>query len=337
MLTVVQTDAAASGRDVEDGVFAASGLPVEFLRSECTCEDDVVAHCARADALLAAYVPLTARVLAELTRCRHIAYLATGYNSVDLDAATKLGIVVTHVPDYCTAEVADHTLGLLLSLGRNIARLQASVRAGEWDYEAAGRPERLSDLTLGIIGLGRIGRAVAARAGAFGLRVVAADPYVDAAAMRVVGATKVELADVLACDIVSLHCALTSETRGIVDAAALARMKPSAFLINTARGGCVETDALVDALRRGVIAGAGLDVVDPEPLPVRHPLRDLPNVVLTPHAAFMSRHADREAREKACRQIVTALRGDTPEHVCNPGVLSLPQCRLRGESAHALR
>ncbi len=172
MFLVVQTDAAASDRVVEDGVFVGSGLAVDFRRFDCPGEDEVIACCAVADAVIPAYAPLTARVLGELERCRIAAFMSTGFNSVDLAAATELGIVVTHVPDYCTPEVADHTLGLLLDLGRGITRLHDTVRAGAWDYEAAGKPGRLSDQRLGIVGLGRIGRAVAARARAFGLRVV---------------------------------------------------------------------------------------------------------------------------------------------------------------------
>ncbi len=328
MFVVVQTDAAASDRLVEDEAFAASGLGVEFRRCECGGEEDVIAQCAAADAIIPAYVPVSERVLAALDRCRIVAVLATGYSNVDTTAATELGILVTHVPDYCTIEVADHTLGLLLDLARSISRLQQSVRRGAWDYEAAGKPERLAGQTLGLIGFGRIGRAVAVRARAFGLSVAAYDPYVDQTTIEDFGATKAEFEDVLACDHVSVHCALTGETRGIVDAAALARMKPTAFLLNTARGACVDTAALVDALGRGAIAGAGLDVVDPEPLPPSHPLRDLPTVVMTPHSAFLSRQAEREAREKVCGQVLAALRGEAPTWLVNPEVLERANCRL---------
>lgn len=327
--TVVQADEPGADRVVEDAVFGASGLAVEFRRARCVGEDDVITACAAADAVIAAYVPLSARVLRALDRCRIVAFLATGFNTIDLAAATELGIVVTHVPDYCTAEVADHTLGLLLTLGRNIARLHDSVRRGAWDYAAAGTPERLSDQSLGLIGCGRIGRAVAARAGAFGPRVLAADPYVDARAMAGCGVQKVGMDEILACDYISLHCTLTDETRGIIAADALARMKPTAVLINAARGACVETAALTAALQAGTIAGAGLDVTDPEPLPRDHPLRTLPNVVVTPHAAFLSHHSEREAREKACRGIVAALRGEAPPYVVNPDVFAGRRCRLR--------
>lgn len=328
MFTVIQTDRGASDREVEDGVFRGCGLDIDFRRFELESESDLIATCAQAHALLPAFAPVTARVLGELPDCRIVAFMATGYNSVDLATATELGIVVTNVPDYCTAEVADHALGFLLDLGRNITRLRDSVLAGRWDYEACGKPDRIGDQTLGIIGLGRIGSAVARRARGFGLAVLASDPYVDEAAMTGLGVQKADLDEVLACDYVSLHCALTDETQSIIDAAALARMRPTAFLINTARGGCVDTEALTVALDERRIAGSALDVVSPEPLPDGHPLYTMPNVIMTPHTAFMSRVSEREAREKACLEVVRALRGEVPRNVRNPQVLDRDGLRL---------
>ncbi|MGZ8481910.1 MAG: C-terminal binding protein, partial [Candidatus Limnocylindria bacterium] len=328
----IQTDRGASDRIVEDSVFASSGLDIEFRRHELTTEDELIEACAAADAIIPAYAPLTARVLDELPRCRIVAFMATGFNSVDMAAATERGIVVTNVPDYCTAEVADHALGFLLDLGRNISRLHDSVQAGAWDYEACGKPGRIGNQSLGIVGLGRIGGAVARRALAFGLTVRASDPYVDEAAMTALGVEKTDLDDVLECDFVSLHCSLTDETLRIIDAAALARMRPTAFFINTARGACVDTQALTRSLADGRIAGAALDVVNPEPLPAGHPLYAMPNVIITPHTAFMSRVSEREAREKACREVVRALRGETPLYVRNPEVLQRDGLRLSAPS-----
>jgi len=328
MFTVIQTDRGASDRLVEDSVFDGSGLDIEFRRHELTTEEELVAVCAAADALIPAYAPLTARVLDELPRCRIVAFMATGFNSVDLDAATERGIVVTNVPDYCTAEVADHAMGFLLDMGRNITRHHDCVLAGAWSYEACGKPDRIANQSLGIIGLGRIGSAVARRALAFGLTVKASDPYVDAAAMTALGVHKTGLDEVLACDYITLHCSLTDETRLIIDASALSRMKPTASFINTARGACVDTPALTQALAGGHIAGAALDVVDPEPPPPGHPLYSMPNVILTPHTAFMSLVSEREAREKACLEVVRALRGETPHYVRNPEVLERGDLRL---------
>ena len=328
MFTVIQTDRGASDRIVEAGVFRESGLDISFERLELEGEDDVIASCRDAHGLIPAYVPLTARVLDQLPECRIIAFMATGYNSVDLDAATERGIVVTNVPDYCTQEVADHALGFLLALGRNLFRHHVCVKDGRWDYEACGKPDRIGHQTLGIIGLGRIGKAVARRAQAFGLTVIASDPYVDDAVMKANCVCKAGLDEVLACDYVSLHCALTPETVGIIGAPQMAAMKPSAYLINTARGACVDDDALADALTRGELAGAALDVLSPEPLPAGHPLYDMSNVIITPHTAFMSWVSEKEAREKACLEVVQALRGETPHYVVNPEVLERPGLRL---------
>lgn len=332
MFTVIQTDRGASDRLTEDAVFAGSGLDISFVRHELHSEEGLIEACAAADAIIPAYAPLTARVLDELPRCRIVAFMATGFNSVDVAAATEHGIVVTNVPDYCTAEVADHALGFLLDLGRNISRLHDSVRAGAWDYEACGKPGRIGDQSLGIVGLGRIGSAVARRALAFGLTVRASDPYVDEAAMTALGVEKTDLDAILECDFVSLHCSLTDETLRIIDAAGLARMRPTAFFINAARGACVDTQALTQALADGRIAGAALDVVDPEPLPAGHPMYSMPNVIITPHSAFMSRVSEKEAREKACQEIVKALRGETPLYVRNPEVLERDDLRLSAPS-----
>ncbi|HJW74209.1 MAG TPA: C-terminal binding protein, partial [Thermoleophilia bacterium] len=269
---MIQTDRGASDRLAEDAVFEASGLDISFLQYECESEEDLIELCSQADALMPAYAPLTARVLNRMPSCVIVAFMATGFNSVDMAAATARGILVTNVPDYCTTEVADHTMGFLLALGRSIARLSHSVREGLWEFEAAGRPERVSEQSLGIIGLGRIGSAVARRAGAFGLRMSGYDPYVDEAYMSGLGVRNTSLDEVLACDYVSLHCLLTDETRRIIDADSLARMKHGSFLINTARGACVDTEAVTEALVQGRLAGAALDVLDPEPLPAGHPL-----------------------------------------------------------------
>jgi D-3-phosphoglycerate dehydrogenase len=313
---------------VEDAVFGSSGLEVTFAQLEVESEDELIAACAGAHALMPANADVSARVLDALPDCRIVAVAATGFDCVDLAAATARGIVVTHVAGYCTTEVADHAMAFLLDLGRNLSRLRESVRAGVWEYEACGRPARLGEQSLGIIGLGRIGSAVARRAQAFGLRLLASDPYVADSAMASLGVEKSGLDEVLACDYVTLHCVLTDETRRIVDAAALARMRPSAFLLNTARGACVDTGALTAALAEGRIAGAALDVTDPEPLPDGHPLYEMPSVLLTPHAAFLSRASDAEVRGRACTAVVRALRGEVPDNVVNPEVLGRDDLRL---------
>jgi D-3-phosphoglycerate dehydrogenase len=327
---VLETDRPDRRRVEGDEVLADSGLFIDHRHFQWQDEDHVIESCAEADALLVAYAPLTRRVLGSLDRCRLVSYMTTGFDSIDLEAATDLGIVVTNVPDYCTHEVADHTIALLLALDRKIVSLHADCSQGSWRFDAAGSPQRLRGRRLGIVGLGRIGTQVALRASAFGLEVVARDPFVDRGAAEAHGVRLCEtFAEVMACDIVSLHCPLTDETAGLIDAGSLSLMSPSALLINTARGACVDTSALVRALESHALAGAGLDVVDPEPLPPDHPLRGHPNAILTPHAAFHSSTAVAEARRRACSNVVRALSGRVPIHVVNPAVLASPNLRFR--------
>ena len=333
--TVIQTDWCAADRSVEDAVFGGSGLKIDFSMKELRTEAEVLDQCTEADALMVAYVPLPRRVLEALPHCRGIAYMATGFNSVDINAATELGIVVTNVAGYCTPEVADHAIGFLLALSRNTVRLNGSVKSGVWDYKLFGYPERLSTQTLGIIGLGRIGTQAALRAQAFGLQVVACDPYVDEQQMAAVGVRKVGLQEAVAADFVSIHCLLTPETHHLIDESVLAQMKPGAYLINTARGAIVNTEALTAALQAGRLAGAGLDVLDPEPAPAGHQIYSLPNVVITPHAAFYSRTAEEEGRRRCCQEVVSVLRGEVPRHVCNPDVLASPALRMAAATGSA--
>lgn len=328
MIKVIQTDSPAADRLEEDHVFQGSGREIDFTSYDCMDEDRLVEICTGADALIVAYAPITSRVIDSMPKCKGISFMATGFNSVDLDHATAQGIVVTHVAGYCTAEVADHTLGFLLNLSRNINFLHRSAISGAWDYEACGQPNRLSHQTLGIIGLGRIGRQVAKRAQVFGLKVSAYDPYVDAATMQQWGVDRVELDEVLFADFVSLHCCLNDETTNLINAVSLKKMKKSAYLINTARGACVDIDALSEALGEYRIAGAALDVVLPEPLPTDHRLFRLNNVVVTPHAAFLSSVSLKEVRKKCCEEVVSILKGEIPCYVVNPEVLKQENCRM---------
>lgn len=328
MFKVIQTDRPAKDREEEDKIFNNCGLDIAFETKECMEEAELAKICADADALIAAYAPLTSRVIDCLTKCKGVSFMATGFNSIDLAYATQKGIIVTNVPDYCTTEVSDHALGFLLCLSRKIAFLHRSVCAGAWDYEACGQPDRISTQTLGIIGLGRIGTKVAQKAQAFGLRVQAYDPYVEKSYMDSIGVEKVSWPEVLGTDYLSLHCCLNDETRNIINAQALQRMKPSAYLINTARGACVDIEALTEALASGTIAGAALDVLNPEQLPAEHRLFTLKNVIITPHAAFLSKVSLQEVRSKCCQEVVAILKGTVPDYVVNPEVLKQDNCRI---------
>lgn len=282
-------------------------------------EDGLLEICRDADGILTQYGAFTRRVIGSLTRCKVIARYGVGVDTVDLAAATDHGIVVANVPDASTDEVSNHTVALLLALHRKIARLDRAVKGGTWDFRVGGSVPRLPGLALGILGLGRIGSVVAGKLRPFGLSFLATDPYRPDFPDWV---RRVRLDELLArSDILTIHCPLTAETRHLIDEAALRRMKRTALLINTARGGIVDTAALCRGLKEGWIAGAGIDVLEQEPMPGGHPLASLDNIILTPHAAWSSEGSISELKRKAATAVLQALQGQTPASVVNPEVL----------------
>jgi len=317
---VAITDQGFPDLDAERRELAAVGA--EIVAGQCRTEDEVLALAQGADAILCDASPITRRVLAGLPRLRVVSEYGIGVDNVDLAAASELGVWVANVPGFCTAEVADHTMALLLAAARRVVLHDRSVRAGGWGpADAFGPVERLSDQALGLIGFGRIGSAVARRARGFGLRVLAYDPAIPDAAVREQGAQPADLETLLAeADYVSLHLPATPQTRGLLSARHIALMKPGAWLINTARGALVDEEALADALRSGRLAGAALDVRRAEPPGPLDPLRDLPNVILTPHCAYYSRRSLAELQLAAARNVVAVLRGGAPATPVNPGI-----------------
>jgi len=303
---VVVTDWGFPSLDPERAVFEGRGI--ELRAHQCRTEEDVLAVVAEADVVMAQWAPLRKRAIEAMSRCRGIVRYGIGLDNIDLEAAAARGIPVRNVPDYCLEEVADHTLALLLSLQRQISSVDRRLRSGTWKITPpiALPPLRLS--VLGLVGFGRIARLVARRARAFEMQVRAFDPMVNDDQFAAEGVARVELPDLFSgSDIISLHCPLTAETRAIIDAGSLAQMKPSALLVNTSRGGLVDTGALIEALSRGTIAGAGLDVFDPEPLPIDHPLCGLESVVLTSHTAWYSNASVSELQRKAAQAALALL------------------------------
>jgi D-3-phosphoglycerate dehydrogenase len=307
-------------------------MAVELTTAQCEGEDDFIEATREADAiLLTSRDAITPRVVSALDRCRVISRYAVGIDRIDLEAATRKGIVVTYVPDYCTAEVADHALALILALNRRIVELDRELRTGAWLRNAYhttrilhGPVPPLREQTLGIIGIGRIGSQVARRAAPFGMRVLAADPYLTRGEIAERGAEPVDMQTLAReADIVSIHCPLTTETTGLIDRNWLALLKPAAVVVNTARGSVIELDDLVEALQQGRIAGAALDVVHPEPLPEHSPLYAMPNVILTPHSAYYSERSILRVREDALDGALRVLRGQFPRTVANPEVMAL--------------
>jgi D-3-phosphoglycerate dehydrogenase len=315
--TVVFTDHTFDDLDIERDILAEAGA--ELIDAEAS-DEPLETLVADADGVIVMYEAVDADLLDAMPNCRVVSRTGIGFDNVDLDAATERGVYVTNVPDYCISEVSSHTIALLLALERKVVDYNARVKAGEWDVNAGRAMHRLDGQTLGLIAFGDIARAVAAKASAFGMDVVAHDPYVDEAAGDV---TLVDdLSTLLAeSDAVSIHSPLTPQTRGMIGADELARMKESAFLLNTARGGIVDEDALADAIRDGHVAGAGLDVLESEPPADDSPLLDLDDVIVTPHAAYNSAESVVELREKATRNVVQALAGDVPDYVVNDEVL----------------
>ena len=234
--------------------------------------------------------------------------------------------MVANVPDYCIAEVADHTMALLLAWWRRIGELDHQVRATGWGVPV--KPVyRLEGKTLGILGLGRMGQAVAARARGFKLRLIGFDPYLPQEVFASLGVEARNLDDLFrTADIVTIHSLLTPETRGIICERTLRLMKPTAVVVNTSRGGLVATDDLVRALREAWIAGAALDTIEGEPLPMDHPIRSLPRVLLTPHVAWYTEESERDLRRRAAHIVVQALRGERPPSLLNPEVLVDSRC-----------
>lgn len=306
--------------DIERGILGDSA-DIVVLRSRSASA--ILPDLADADAIIVwSRFVLDADVLASLRRCRAIVCASIGYDHVDLDSAGTRGIVVCNIPDYCTEEVADHTMALILALVRKLRTLDDSIRAGVWDWKTAGPVVRLQGATLGIVGFGRIGMAVARRASAFGMDVVFYDPHVKSGVEKSLGVRRRdELYELLdESQIVSLHALANDETLGMIGRDELARLAPGSILINTARGGLVDQAALIEALAAGTIGGLGLDVLADEPN-VPPALASSSKVILTPHSAWYSEASFIENRRKSATVARRLLRGRTVRDVVNRAAL----------------
>lgn len=271
-----------------------------------------------ADAVMVTFAQISAEIIAGLRRCRAIGRFGIGVDNIDIDAATRAGIQVTYVPDYCVDEVSDHALALLLALARKVVYGNSLVQAGRWEAAAVAPIRRLRGSTLGLLGLGKIPRALVPKAQALGLGVLAHDPFVGDEVAASLNVELVELDALLErSDYISIHAPLTPDTDKLFNADAFRRMKPGALLINTSRGPLVDEIALAAALDDGQLAGAALDVVTEEPPAVGSPLLNRDNVILTPHMAFYSDDALVELQTKAAQDVVRVLSGETPLYPVN--------------------
>lgn len=287
-------------------------LGAQVAGHQCRTEEDVLAAVAGSRVVIAQFAPITRRVLASLAAGAAVVRYGIGVDNIDLEAARELGVAVANVPDYCIDEVADHTVMLLLALLRKLPALEHELRSGGWGGIAVARPlPALRNITVGLFGLGRIGRAVLARLKPFGCRFVGYDPALSGAAAAELDVELLDRAEVLRrADALTLHLPLTSQTQHMIDAAALELMKPNAVIVNTARGGLIDADALAAALHAGQIGGAGLDVFSVEPLPADSPLRNTPRLILTPHMSWYSDEAIVRLQTMAAEEAARALRGE---------------------------
>ena len=296
--------------DMERRIFADAGL--EVVEAQCRTEGDVIEAGRGISALLTQYAPITARVFDELPELRMVGRYGVGYDVVDVEAARERGVWVANVPDYGTEEVAAHALSMAFALLRHLPLYDRDVKSGRWHPHSTGPLHRLENLTLGVVGVGRIGGTFARRAGPWFGSTLGCDPYLEEDAWPE-GVLQATLEEVFSESlVVSLHPPLTEETRDFVDRDLLGRMPEGSFLVNTARGGLVVIDDLLWALEEGPLAGAALDVLPQEPPPPEHPLLRNPNVILTPHAAFYSVEAEEEVRRKSAQNVVSWAKEGRP-------------------------
>lgn len=316
---VVFTDHTFDDLDLERETL---GPDVELVDGEAT-DEPLEALVTEADGLIVMYDEIDEDLIDSMNDCVVISRTGIGVDNVDVSAATDRGIYVTNVPDYCIPEVSDHVMALMLALQRKIVDYANDTRAGEWDVMAGREMHRLEGQTIGLVAFGNIARAVAGKAAAFGMDVLAHDPYLEPADIRDGGAEPVERLDTLlaTADVVSVHTPLTPETRGMIDAEAFETMKDGAFVINAARGGIIDEAALAAALEAGQVAGAGIDTLESEPPAPDNPLVTDDRVILTPHAAWNSAESMLELREKAARNVREALEGEVPTYLFNRDVI----------------
>ena len=285
----------------------------ELRMAKSPTVDDILAVAREADAILVTYAKLPGDLLRQLKKCKAIGRFGLGVDNIDIPTAKELGIVVTYVPDYCSQEVSDHAMALLLALARKVPYSNKLVQGGRWEMPAVVPLRRLEGQTLGLIGLGGIPRAMVPKAQSFGLKVIAYDPFLSKDMFASLRVESVSLDDLYArSDMISVHAPLSPQTRGLVNAAAFAKMKEGVLIVNTARGPLIDEAALLDALDSGKVGGAGLDVVTTEPLPKGSPLVGRDNLILTPHTGFYSIEALEELQTKCATDVARVLSGEKP-------------------------
>ena len=314
LFKVLLTDYAWPDLEIERRIFEE--VDAELIVAERTDAASLAKLAVDADAIMTNWARVDEAVLSAAAKCRIVSRMGIGLDNIDVEFAVRRGMIVTNVPDYCLIEVAEHALALLLALARKVAFYHQETKQGRYQLQAGPALRRIEGQTLGIVGFGRIGQKLAEKASALGLRILA-----TGRTRRTLpgGITWCELDELLAqSDYISLHAPFTPETRHLLGPAQFALMKPTAYLINTARGGLIDTPALVATLAANRLAGAALDVQDPEPPDLSQPPYNDPRVIVTPHAAFVSAESLENLRTRAARQVATFLTGGTPENIVAP-------------------
>jgi D-3-phosphoglycerate dehydrogenase len=315
---VLLTDRAWPDSDIETTILREANAVL--VEAPSTDEATLVRLAADADAIVTNWAKVTDVVIRSCVRCRIVSRMGIGIDNIAVATATDLGIPVTNCPEYCVSEVSDHTLGLLLACARRIGFFHGRTKRGEYDLSAATTMHRLTGQTVGLVGLGHIAQALVPKLRALGLKLLAHTP---SGSDHGTGCRMVSLAELLQqSDFVSLHAPLVPETRHLINAERLKLMKSTAYLINTSRGGLIDATVLWTAIQNNSIAGAALDVFEPEPPNLNEPLYQDERVIVTPHVAFVSAESLIEMRSQAIHQVLQALRGERPDHVVNPSIFA---------------
>ena len=301
-------------------------IGTELILAQIRKEEDLIRVCKEADGLINQYAILNRNVLGHLTKCKVVARYGVGVDSIDLKAATDLGIIVANVPDYCIDEVASHAVAMLLTLIRKTVFFDRKVKSSQWDFRQGPPIHRIQGKTLGLIGCGKIGFEVAKRMSAFGVKVITFDPYLE----KVSEGIELEDFDTVLkeSDFISIHCPLNDSTRHLIGDEALKKMEKKPMIINTSRGPIVDERALIQALEQGLISGAGLDVLEKEPPDPQNPLLKMENVILSPHVGFYSEESISELKRRTAKNVADVLRGKVPTSVVNREVLGKTRATL---------
>lgn len=302
--------------NIEREILEAAG--VEVVATLDPHSPEASANYATCDALMVTIQPVDGAMMDRMPNCKIICRVGTGLDAIDIPAATERGIWVTNVPDYSIDEVSTHAMTFLLALNRNLFRHRTLSQHGTWRYQTERPIRRLAGQTLGILGIGRIGSASARKGLGLGLNVIACDPCLPDERFAELGVRRVDFDTLLReSDFLTLHVPLTPETRRIIDARALSLMKPTAFLINTARGEVVDIDALVAAVKAGTIEGAGIDVLPTEPPAPDHPILHEESILVTPHIGWASTESGHDVRERGAQDVLRAVQGGRPKYPAN--------------------